>query len=218
MEKIRNIELAFKCPLSIEDLSKSKKGYYCKHCSNRIVDFTSKCNAELVEEINNSPKAVCGIFTTNQLSTQFLKYAAATIIVTSSISYVAYGQATSKAPATTPLSSDSVDNNLMFGRLEVSPQPVGGYPKFYEALSKELKYPKGLNVKGKCFVQFTIDSLGRVDNFKILKGLSPEADAEAIRALKKISYPFTPGELRGKRVTRSMIIPIAFDPHHKKRN
>lgn len=86
------------------------------------------------------------------------------------------------------------------------------------ALSKELKYSKGLKVKGKCFVQFTVDSLSHVDNFKILKGLSPEADAEAIRALKKLSYPFTPGELRGNRVNQSMIVPVSFDPHNMKRH
>jgi TonB family protein len=213
MERIKDISLAFKCPIAKPELIKDKKGFFCQHCSNHLIDFTSKCRADLENEINNSSKSVCGLFNMNQLSARFLQYAAASLIVTSCVTFVSYGQENPKSP-TKDVTADSKNEDIVFGMLEVSPEPIGGYIKFMEALSKELKFPKGLKTKGKCFVQFNIDSTGHVDGYQIIKSLSPEADAEALRALRKLNYPFKPSSKNDNR----FILPIAFDPDRKKKH
>src|SRR6478609_5656360 len=77
MTRIKNVTLEFNCTEKLNDK------LFCDKCSHSVVDFTTKTNDELQEEINKSLRPVCGIFKKSQLSDQFLKYAAATFVATS---------------------------------------------------------------------------------------------------------------------------------------
>lgn len=87
-----------------------------------------------------------------------------------------------------------------------------------EALSKEIKYPKGLTTKGKCFVEFTIDTTGQARDFRILKSFTQAADQEALRALTALNYPFKPARLKNKAIIQRFVMPILFDPKLKNKN
>jgi len=153
---------------------------------------------------------ICGIFNKSQLNKNFLKTSLATIVVTSLMSYHTYGQEVD-IEIEEEEEIEVVDDEIFFGSIiGQNAEPIGGYLKFYEVLTKEIKYFKRLKKYGKVWVQFSIDTTGKMSDFKVVKGLEKKADKEAIRALKAIDYPFTPSKQRGKKVKSRMIVPINF--------
>ncbi|WP_276369758.1 energy transducer TonB [Chryseolinea sp. H1M3-3] len=98
-----------------------------------------------------------------------------------------------------------------FRIVEKMPEPIGGWTAFYETLSKNIKYPKPasrMGVKGKVFVEFTINDKGQLSHFKILKGIGHGCDEEAKRILALTKW--TPGKQRGKPVNVRLVQPIVF--------
>ena len=213
MTKIKNVTLEFSCTEQKDSFDKIEKGFFCDKCSNIVIDFTDKSFDELQRELSNLTRPVCGVFKRSQLSEQFIRYAAATFIATSALTIPSLGQVKvdSALQASEHLEKE-IEEDTFFGSIvEIQAEPIGGYKKFLEALAKEIKYPNNLTVRGKTFVQFTIDTTGRMSEIKIVKGLNELADQEAIRALKTLDYPFTPGRQRNKPVKTRMVIPVVFD-------
>ena len=100
----------------------------------------------------------------------------------------------------------------IFDIVETLPEPVGGYPLFYEFLAKNLDYPRDAlknRVEGKVFVQFVIEKDGSLTNFKVLKGIGSGCDEEAIRVLTTAPN-WSPGKQRGRNVRVYRTIPIIF--------
>lgn len=91
------------------------------------------------------------------------------------------------------------------------PEPIGGYEKFYEALKKEIVVTEN-SEKGRVFVEFWVDTTGRMTEMKIVKGLNPDLDSLVINTLKKIDYPFSPGVAGGVPVKVRMTIPVFIKP------
>jgi periplasmic protein TonB len=64
-------------------------------------------------------------------------------------------------------------------------------------------------ISGKVIVQFAVNSKGNIVDAKILRGVHPELDKEAIRCI--ISSPhWVPGKQGGKAVKQQFVIPIVF--------
>lgn len=75
-----------------------------------------------------------------------------------------------------------------------------------------LKYPKSAvedGVQGRVLVDFIIDEKGRVGNVKVLKGVDPRLDAEAVKAVAS-SPDWKPGRLRGRKVKTELSIYVEF--------
>jgi TonB family protein len=209
MTNINNVTLKFSCTEKLGD------NLFCDKCSHNVVDFTTKTTEELQEQINKSLEPVCGIFKKSQLSDQFLKYAAATFIATS-LTIPTLGQEVipgdSLLKACEKVETEG-EEEIFFGVIiETQAEPVGGFKQFFEAIASKMKYPKGLTEKGKIFVEFTVDSLGRMRDVKLIRGYNNLADAEAVRVLASLDYPFTPGRQRGMPTKTRLVIPISFDP------
>lgn len=95
---------------------------------------------------------------------------------------------------------------------EVMPEPEKGYRDFYELLRKSLRYPKkaqAQQIEGKVFVEFIVDSNGRLSDLKVLKGIGAGCDEEATRVLQLSKWK--PGKQRGKPVRVKMVMPIHFE-------
>ncbi len=61
------------------------------------------------------------------------------------------------------------------------------------------------------YVKFTISAKGKAGGFSILKSLHPSADAEAIRAVKKLPGKWKPAlDSKGKPVSCNFVLPINF--------
>ncbi len=95
----------------------------------------------------------------------------------------------------------------IFVVVEQMPELIGGIEK----LQKMIKYPeiaRQAGVNGRVFVQFVVDTNGKVTDPVVLRGIGGGCDEEALRVIKKAE--FKPGMQRGKPVKVRYVIPIVF--------
>jgi TonB family protein len=93
------------------------------------------------------------------------------------------------------------------------PQFKGGEKAFNNFLATHVKYPEGDRknlVQGKVVVEFVVDRNGKVTEAKIIKNVSPDIDAEALRVVNS-SPKWVPGFEYGRPVRVSYTIPLAFN-------
>ena len=75
-----------------------------------------------------------------------------------------------------------------------------------------LKYPEKAvieGVQGRVMVAFVIEKDGKISDVKVVKSVSPELDAEAVKVVSA-SPKWKPGRLAGEKVRTSMTIPVEF--------
>jgi protein TonB len=83
---------------------------------------------------------------------------------------------------------------------------------FREYVAKNLKYPDIAaenGIQGTVYIQFVVEPSGSVSNVKVLRGVDPALDKEAVRIVQS-SPKWTPGKQRGKPVRVSFTFPITF--------
>lgn len=83
---------------------------------------------------------------------------------------------------------------------------------FSRWVNMRLVYPelaKDNGVQGRVSVQFTIEKDGTVTNVKVLRGVDPSLDAEAVRVVSS-SPKWTPGMMEGKVVRVTYTYPVVF--------
>lgn len=109
---------------------------------------------------------------------------------------------------------DNPDNNeiepIAFMNVEEKPQFPGGEAEMLKYISESFVIPpqaKELALEGTVYLQFVIDKTGKTKDGKVLRGLSPEIDAEALRVIKEMPL-WSPGRQRGTPVEVYFIIPI----------
>lgn len=74
-----------------------------------------------------------------------------------------------------------------FVSVQKQPAYPGGISKFYDYLAKEMKYPaeaKKNKTQGKVFASFIVEKDGTLTDVRVIRSLSKETDAEALRVLK----------------------------------
>ena len=75
-----------------------------------------------------------------------------------------------------------------------------------------LKYPQEAvrdGIQGRVMVEFVINKDGKVSDVRVVKGVSPELDAEAVKVVSA-SPKWRPARLKGEKVRCSMTIPVEF--------
>jgi len=88
----------------------------------------------------------------------------------------------------------------------------GDVNSFRDWVTKNLKYPDIAiknGISGKVFVQFVINTAGKVVDVKVVRGVDPSLDKEAIRAISS-SPKWEPAKQKGTKVMQQFTIPIAF--------
>ena len=65
-------------------------------------------------------------------------------------------------------------------------------------------------MSGRVFVQFIIETDGSVSNAKIIRGVNPLLDAEALRVIRSSSAKWTPAKQRGKAVRLQYVHIVEF--------
>ncbi|WP_231426772.1 M56 family metallopeptidase [Pedobacter sp. Leaf250] len=107
---------------------------------------------------------------------------------------------------------DKPEKVFDFVSIEKQPEFPGGISKFYEYLSKSIKYPKLAqenNVQGKVFLSFIVEKDGSLSDVAITRGLGSGLDEEAIRVLNG-SPRWNPGVTGGKPVRVKYNINVNF--------
>ena len=92
---------------------------------------------------------------------------------------------------------------------EVQPEFRGNIQKY---LAENIVYPsisREMGTEGTVYLNFKISSSGKVTNIKILRGVSPEIDAEAVRVLENMPL-WKPAMQGDRKVSTSVGISIKF--------
>jgi len=105
--------------------------------------------------------------------------------------------------------------------VENMPEFPGGQDSMFYFLAKNIIYPKEAKekgIEGKVYVNFTVNKDGSIGDVKVIRGVHPLLDNEAVRVVK--SFPkWKPGIQRGELVRVSYNLPITFKmstPEEKK--
>jgi TonB family protein len=88
----------------------------------------------------------------------------------------------------------------------------GDLNAFRDWVNQNLKYPEIAaenGIQGKIYVQFAIDRNGTVVDVKVLRGVDPILDKEAVRVIQS-SPKWIPAKQSGKDVKQQFVIPIKF--------
>jgi protein TonB len=88
----------------------------------------------------------------------------------------------------------------------------GDVNTFRDWVMKNIKYPavaQENGIKGKVYVQYAVNSKGEVCDVKVVRGVDPSLDKEAVRVI--LSSPlWEPAKQRGTKVKQQFTIPISF--------
>ncbi len=97
--------------------------------------------------------------------------------------------------------------------VEVKPSFNGGDANDFAAwVNSNLHYPqaaKEAGIQGRIILQFTVKADGKIDDVKVLRGVHPDLDAEAVRVVAS-SPDWNPGYVKGEPVNVLYTFPIIF--------
>lgn len=108
--------------------------------------------------------------------------------------------------------NDTTERAEVFIDYEQQPQFHGGEAALLKYLQENVKYPPKAvkdSIQGRVVVQFIVDSLGYVGEVKVVRSVSEDLDAEAVRVVKTLPR-FAPGRLLGKTVSMWYTLPVTF--------
>lgn len=106
--------------------------------------------------------------------------------------------------------TDATDQ--VFEVVEEMPEFPGGMQAMMEYLAKNIRYPAKAheaNVQGRVITQFTVGKDGAIRDAKVVRSVSPELDAEALRVISAMPN-WKPGKQGGKAVATRFTVPVVF--------
>ena len=93
---------------------------------------------------------------------------------------------------------------------ETMPEFPGGNTALMSFIQQNIQYPDpDICITGKVIVQFIISTDGNITNAKIVRGVHPKFDKEALRVVK-LMPKWKPGTQKGKPVAMEYTIPVSF--------
>ncbi|MES2556343.1 MAG: energy transducer TonB [Bacteroidota bacterium] len=113
-----------------------------------------------------------------------------------------------------PVKAPVDDEKHVYTYVEEPAEFPGGISKLREFIKTSLKYPEealAMQLEGKCYLQFVVDTLGKIRNVQVKRGVPdcPECDKEAIRMAESMP-DWSPGKNNGKPVSSTFNLPVAF--------
>ena len=105
------------------------------------------------------------------------------------------------------------EETIPFQLVEEKPKFQGGDANdFSKWVNQRLVYPevaKENGVQGRVMLQFTVGTDGSVSGVKVLRGVDPSLDKEAVRVVSQ-SPKWTPGKQRDRKVKVTYTFPVIF--------
>ena len=109
--------------------------------------------------------------------------------------------------------TDDLKGSPVFEVVEQMPEfPDGGMAGLMEYFKKNMRYPEAARkagTQGRVTVQFIVDKDGSISGARVLRGVDPALDAEAIRLVNAMPK-WKPGMQKGKAVTVKYTVPVLF--------
>lgn len=116
------------------------------------------------------------------------------------------------SPEAKEVPADSTAKEEVFMVAEQMPEFPGGMKEMLKFLQENVKYPENAmknNVQGRVIVQFVIEKDGTPTEFKVLRSVDPDLDAEALRVMKAMPK-WKPGMQKGQVVRVKFTVPVSF--------
>lgn len=105
-----------------------------------------------------------------------------------------------------------MDDNTIYTVPEQNAAPVGGLSALYKHIQQNLKYPERAirrGLEGRVFVEFVVEKDGTVGELRVLKGIGPECNREAMRLIQSFEK-WVPGKHQGRVVRVRQSFPVVF--------
>ena len=122
-------------------------------------------------------------------------------------------KAATEKPEVVEIPAEKADTkDEVFMVVEQMPEFPGGIQELMSFLSKNIKYPASAmakNVQGRVIVQFVVEKDGTPTEFKVIRSVDPDLDAEALRVMKEMPK-WKPGMQRGQVVRVKYTVPVTF--------
>ena len=111
-----------------------------------------------------------------------------------------------------PIAEAPKDDSEVFAVVEEQPQFPGGNVAMMKFLADNIKYPveaqeKGL--EGRVIANFVVEKDGSITDLKIVRGIDPLLDNEALRIIKMMP-DWEPGKQKGEKVRVRFTLPTVF--------
>ena len=123
------------------------------------------------------------------------------------------GQAVEIAYVPPTVEEEEVEEQEIFEVVEQMPEfPNGGMAGLMQYLSKNIKYPtiaQENGTQGRVTVQFVVNADGSIVDAKVIRGVDPYLDKEALRVINSMPK-WKPGMQRGKAVRVKYTVPVMF--------
>ncbi len=116
------------------------------------------------------------------------------------------------AAVAVPAAQQPTPKKVIVENVEVAPAFPGGDEELFMWLARNIRYPEVAiknNVQGRVFVRFVINEDGSVSDAEIVRGVSKELNAEALRVVGELPK-FKPGTVKGKPTACRFTLPIMF--------
>lgn len=107
---------------------------------------------------------------------------------------------------------DSTDDPVALGLVEQRPMFPNGDVAMMKFVADNIVYPVSAleeGVQGKVIVSFIIEKNGALSDVKVVRGMHPGLDKEAVRVVKKMPN-WTPGYNKGRPVRVTYLLPVTF--------
>lgn len=104
------------------------------------------------------------------------------------------------------------DNNEPVAVAEMMPSFPGGDAALFKYLGQHINYPadaQEAGIQGRVLVRFTVGKDGAIRNARVIKGVHPSLDREALRVVNSMPH-WIPGKQDGKPVAVFFSLPITF--------
>jgi TonB family protein len=197
---------------------------------NKVAETTSDCKLyqyHLLHLVNkNVQTGLCNNFNVSHLKHRIImmnkkrthtagriKYAlfvplAAALLIASNISCIS----SEKQEEISEKQESRAAEGEVFQVVEEMPEFPGGMGECMKWLGQNIKYPadaKEKGVQGRVIVQFVVEKDGTIVNAKVVRGVDPDLDAEALRVVNQ-SPKWKPGKQKGEAVRVKYTLPIMF--------
>ena len=96
---------------------------------------------------------------------------------------------------------------------EFMPEFPGGEDAMIAYLKSHMNYPKlaeSIGIEGTVFVQFVVNTRGKISRIEVLRGIGGGCDKEAGRVIKSMPA-WKPGTQDGHKVNVSFVLPVKFE-------
>jgi periplasmic protein TonB len=116
-----------------------------------------------------------------------------------------------ECPTETIESGEILEGDVAFEMVDMtSPEFPGGTQALFNFIRENLQYPNNDTcVTGRVVAQFTVKEDGSIANARVIRGIHPDFDKEALRVINMMPK-WKPGTKQGEVVDTEYTVPIMF--------